>query len=245
MKLPRWLPAAALTLAACSFTTEADRISAQLPKLSAEQLLASGETRMAAKEYSHARQYFKFLSENFPNSPQAVQALLKIAETHDLQGGLDNRVEARQRFTDFFSRFPQAPEAEYALFKEGELAMNMRELPALEPLNTNAALQAYSRYLQIYPEGAHAAQAHKGIRICRNQLAAHELEVAQFYFKRKGYRAALGRLEYLKNTYPDFDRLPEVFSFLSKVYQTLGDKDTARRYAQQAAENPAPPPTNP
>ena len=241
MKLHRWLPAAALILAACSFTTEADRISAQLPKLSAEQLLSSGETRMEAKDYSHARQYFKFLAENFPNSPQAVRALLKIGETYDFQGGLDNWVEARQRFADFFSRFPQAPEAEYALYKEGELAMNMRERAALEPLNTRAALQAFNRYLQIYPEGAHAVQARKGIRVCRNQLAAHEMEVAKFYFKRKGNRAALGRLDYLKNTYPDYDRMQEVFSLLSKIYQALGDQDTARRYAQQAAENQAPP----
>jgi outer membrane protein assembly factor BamD len=239
-----WMITAALALAACSLTTEADRISAQLPKLSAEQLLAAGETRMGAKDYSHARQYFKFLAENFPNSPQAVRALLRLAESYDAQGGLDNWMEARQRFADFFSRFPQAPESEYALYKGGELAMEMRERPALEPLNTKAALQAYNRYLQIYPEGAHAAQARQGIRICRNQLAAHELEVAQFYFKRKGNRAALGRLDYLKNTYPDFDRMREVFAFLSKIYQALGDQDTARRYAQQAEENP-PPPTNP
>lgn len=154
-------------------------------------------------------------------------------------------MEACQRYSDFFSRFPQAPEAEYALYQEGRIALDMKEQPSIEPLNTRTALQALNRYLQIYPTGAHAGQVREGIRECRNQLAAHEMEVAQYYFKRKAYRATLGRLEYLQKTYPEFDRMRDVFMLYARVYQMLGDPETARRYSGKAAESVPPPTTHP
>ena len=119
-----------LALLACAITTESDRIEKALPTLSAEELLQAEEARMEKGEFVHARQYFKFLSENFPNSPQAVRALLKSAETHELQGGRDNLGEAKIRYADFYNRFPQAPEAEEALFKQGTISLALKEKPS-------------------------------------------------------------------------------------------------------------------
>jgi len=239
MKSACWLPFACLALLACAITTETDRINATLPKLSAEELLQEGEARMGAKDYTHARQYFKFLSENFPNSPQAVRALLKSAEAFGLQGGRDNLMEARMRYTDFYNRFPQAQEAETALYKQGKLSLDLKETPSKEPVNIRMALQSFNRYLQIYPSGSHVAEVREGIRACNDQMATHELEVAQFYFKRKAYRAALGRLDFMERSFPDFGRMAEAYRLFAQVHQALGDAQMAQEYTQKAAERGA------
>ena len=225
-----------LLLSACSITTEADRINAKLPSLSAEELLKEGNGRLEVKQYVQARQYFKFLFENFPNSPQAVQALLKMADAFSRQGGLENLLEARQRYVDFFSRFPQASEAENALYMQGRISLDLKENPTRDPINTRMALQTLSRYLQIYPTGAHAAQAREGIRACTDQLASHELDVARFYFKRKSYRATLGRLEFIVKSYPDYSRMGEVHRLFAQVYRVLGDESTAEEYSRKASQ---------
>jgi outer membrane protein assembly factor BamD len=239
MKPAFWFLFVCLALLACAITTETDRINAALPKLSAEELLKEGEARMVSKDYAHARQYFKFLSENFPNSPQAVQALLRSAEAYELQGGWDNLVEARLRYSDFYNRFPQSEEAEYALYKQGKLSQDLKENPSREPVNIRAAIQNFNRYLQVYPSGSHTAEVKEGIRECHNQMAAHELEVARFYFKRKAYRAALGRLEFLERGYPEFEHMGEVYGLYAQVHQALGDAQMAQEYSLKAMERAA------
>jgi len=237
MKRLLCLPFLALCLlGACKIMTETDRINASLPSLSAEELLAEGMRRYEAKEYDRARLYLKFLYENFPNSPQAVESLLKMAEAYALEKGIDNKMEARQRFADFYSRFPQASQAEYALFMQGKLSLAMKPHPDKDPANVNQAYQHFSRYLQIFPDGPHAAEAKEGIRACQNHLAAHEYSVAQFYFKRKAYRAALSRLEFLQRSFPDYKDMGEVYLLYARAYQALGDDTTAQEYFRMARE---------
>jgi len=223
-------------LGACKIMTETDRINAALPTLSAEELLAEGVRRFDAKEYDRSRLYLKFLYENFPNSPQAVEALLKMADAYALEVGIDNKMEARQRFGDFYSRFPQAPQAEYALFMQGKLSLAMKPHPDKDPANTNLAYQTFTRYLQIFPEGPHAAEAREGIRTCQDHMAAHEYSVALFYFRRHAYRATLSRLEFLQRSFPEYGDMGKVHLLFARAYQALGDETTAQEYFRKAEE---------
>ena len=222
--------------AACKIMTETERISANLPSLSAEELLAEGTRCFDTQKFDRARLYLKFLYENFPNSPQAVEALLKMADAYALEGGLDNKMEARQRFADFYGRFPQAPQAEYALYMQGKLSLAMKLNPDKDPANVNQAYQNFQRYLQIFPDGPHAAEAKTGIRTCQDHLAAHEYSVAFFYFRRNSFRATLSRLEFLQRSFPDYGKMGDVFLLNAQTYHALGDEGTAQEYFRMARE---------
>jgi outer membrane protein assembly factor BamD len=236
MKKTTWLLLTLLAVAACKIMTESDRISASLPSMSAEELLTEGMRRYDAGAFDKARLYLKFLYENFPNSPQAVEALLKMADAYAQEKGFDNKVEARQRFSDFYSRFPQAAQAEYALFMQGKLSLAMKAHPDKDPANVNQAMLMFTRYLQIFPDGPHVDEAREGIRVCREHLASHEHSVARFYFKRKAYRATLARLDFLKRSFPDYGRMGEVHLLYGQAYRALGDEETAEEYFRMAAE---------
>lgn len=232
---------ALLLMGACKIMTATDRINASLPTLSAQELMAEGMKRFDDGDYDRARIYLKFLYENFPNSPQAVEALLKMADAYALEVGYDNKLEARQRFADFYSRFPQAPQAEYALFMQGKLSLGMKPHPDKDPSDINLAHQTFNRYLQIFPDGPHAGEARDGIKVCRDHLATHEYSVAYFYFRRGAFRATLGRLEFLQRSFPDYGKMGEVYLLFARTYHELGDEETAQEYFRMAGEAGATP----
>jgi outer membrane protein assembly factor BamD len=216
--------------ASCKIMTETDRINASLPALSAEELLAAGNKRFEEKKYDRARLYHRFLYENFPNSPQAVEALLRMADAYALEVGIENKIEARQRFADFYSRFPQAPQAEYALFMQGKLSLALKPHPDKDPADVNQAMVNFNRYLQIFPDGPHAEEARAGLTTCRQILAEHEYNVAWFYYKRKSFRATIARLEFLQRSFPDYSKMGKVYLLFGWTYRDLGDEEAALEY---------------
>jgi hypothetical protein len=62
----------------------------------------------------------------------------------------------------------------------------------------------------------------------RNTLAAYELHVANYYFKRKAYIAVIGRCNYLIEKYPNAPANIEALLFLQKSYEAILMKDSAR-----------------
>jgi len=218
------------------FYTEAQRVEKTLPSLSAEEAMKKGKEMMEIGKYKVAKVYFKFIVDNFPNSPYAVEALINVATSLYLSGGWDDLLEARQRFSDFYNRYPQNEKAEYALFMQGKIALQLKEKPDRDQVNTMAALSFFKRYQQLYPDGKYLKEVEEGIKECNKSLALHELAVANFYFKRKAYNGAIGRLENLIKTYPDFNEMEKVYLLYSKIYEKLSDFEKKEYYFKKYEE---------
>ena len=56
----------------------------------------------------------------------------------------------------------------------------------------------------------------------RNQLAAHELHIANYYFNKKAYIAAVNRASYIINKFDQTESIPNVLDLMVKSYQALG-----------------------
>ena len=68
------------------------------------------------------------------------------------------------------------------------------------------------------------------MREMNDQLAAHELVVGSFYNRYGGSgicKAAIGRLEYLQESYPQFAEMDEALYHLMVAYSRCGDFDGA------------------
>lgn len=224
-------------LCSCKFLeTEAQRIEKMLPLYSAEELFEKGNQAMKEGKYNIAKLYFKFLVDNFPSSPYAVDSLLNLAEACFLNGKWEDIIAAKQRFSDFYNRYPQNEKAEYALYMQGIISLKLKESPTKDQINTLNALSIFKRYLQIYPNGKYLEEVKKGIKECNKNLALHELEVAKFYFKRKAYTGALKRLDYILKTFPDFEEMEKVYFLYYKVYEKKQDIEKKEYYFKKYKE---------
>ena len=59
------------------------------------------------------------------------------------------------------------------------------------------------------------------------KAASHNLEVARFYFKKRNWVAARGRLQDIVKDYPEFSQIAEVYFLLGEVYRAANERELA------------------
>ena len=85
------------------------------------------------------------------------------------------------------------------------------------------AYDAYQQLVTLYPNSSYAPEAAERIATLRDTLAEHEWLVAQFYFRNKRWHGALWRLEYLKESYPEYAKIEDVNSMIDRVESKISE----------------------
>ena len=67
---------------------------------------------------------------------------------------------------------------------------------------------------------------------CRDILSTHGLVVANFYYKKKAYEAAVNRYLEVLDEFPDFKKKDETYYNLALSYAHLGEPEKASRYVE-------------
>lgn len=207
------LLAAAVT-GACRSGTSVDPILA----LSAAESLATGKELMAEEKYLRARPYLEHAFEVEPNSVNGREGLLLAADTYFLEGGRTNYIQAESKYRDFLNRFPTSDRAAYAQFQIAASLAQRMERPDRDQQTTRQALDAYQELLRLYPTTEYAARAREQARLVRDNLAEHEFMVGDFYLRYGIPRAAVGRFEYLLETYPEYSAKDKALYYLGRAY---------------------------
>jgi outer membrane protein assembly factor BamD len=218
------LASAALVSSACRTTAPEDPILA----LSATESLVQGKELLAAKKYVRARPYLLHAFEVEPNSANGRESLLLAADTYFLEGGRANFVQAEAKYRDFLNRFPTSDRASYAQFQVATSLARRMERPDRDQATTRQALQAYEDLQRQFPTSEYAAQAREQIRLVRDNLAEHELVVGRFYLNYGIAVAAVSRLEYMLEAYPEYSARDKIFFYLGQAYGRSGRDEDAR-----------------
>ena len=87
--------------------------------------------------------------------------------------------------------------------------------------------------IKAFPKSPLRPDADKRLQDALDRLAKHEQIVARFYMKRGDYNAAIQRLNYLVDNYPNFRERDAVFYDLGSSLASLGRKAEARLYFER------------
>jgi len=199
-------------------------------RLSADESLTLGKTFLEEGKYAKARRHLIHAFEVEPNSRSGREALLLAADALYLQGSTENYIKCEAKYRDFLNRFPTSDRSDYAQFKVAECLAARVERPDRDQEITLDALEAYEELLRLYPDSEYLAEARQRMREMNDQLAEHELVVGTFYNRYGGTgicTAAIHRLEYLRDTYPQFGKMDEALYNLLVAYSRCGKFDKA------------------
>ena len=114
-----------------------------------------------------------------------------------------------------------------ALFGAFEAELSGEPQTELLDAETQRALEAFLTLKKRFPEYRQHEELLIYIERCRNQLAAQELYVGQFYMRTKHYKAAITRMEGIFKEYPNYYERDKVFFYLGQAYFHSGDKGQA------------------
>jgi outer membrane protein assembly factor BamD len=208
-------------------------VDPELLQLSKEQLFQKGEEQFGREKWQRARTYFSHLYESFPNDPLGRRSLLRIADTFYEQGNPVNLVEAQYKYRDFINRYPTSDQADYAMLRIGMCSFKQMERADRDQQKTREAVEKLSDMLRAHPNSPLKAEAEARRQEALDRLARHEHLVARYYMKRGSHISAVQRLNYLIDTYANYNDRAGAFYDLGNALSRLGRHGEARLYFER------------
>ena len=214
--------ATAVLLVACASKDKRDSMSERELYTEAQRYLKNENFDLAAKD-------LQLLESRYPFGPYAEQAQLELIYAQYRSAQNEATAASAERFIRLH---PQHPNVEYAYYMRGlanyteGTGVLERFLPTdMTQRDPGKALQAFEDFRQLinrFPDSEYAPDALARMTYLRARLARYEINVANYYFRRKAYLAAANRGRYVVDNYPQTEAVPDALAVMVQSYQLLG-----------------------
>ena len=195
----------------------------------AEQLYNEAKGALNRKNYSKAKEMYKALEARFPLGAHGQQALLDQAYLYYKSEDQDNAISTADRFIELY---PQHKHVAYAYYIRGLASFTrgtgfVSNMLSLDESQRNMANKEESytymeELVEKFPDSVYTKDALRRMVHLRNNLAEHEVNVAQYYMRRGSYLAAANRGRFVISHYPGATITPEALVMMVRAYTALG-----------------------
>lgn len=217
---------ATFTLQGCS--TLSNLIEKPDSEKSVDEFYEAATEAFQEGQWDTAIQSYEKLKSFYPYGAYAEQSYTELAYAYYRY---DEPESAIRELEEFIRLFPKHPELAYSYYLRA-LAADSINRSWLDNFLTDPAsrdrkstLRAYDYYgelLNKFPDSRYAPTARKRLIVLRNQMARHELQVAQYYFNKQAYLAAANRAKHIIENYPRAAVTLESLAMLEQAYEKLG-----------------------
>lgn len=210
----------------------------------AERFYSEAKQSLTDKRYDKAVKLYEKLEARFPFGKQATQAQLDIAYAYYKNDEPDSAIASVDRFIKLN---PTHENIDYAYYLKALVNYNRgisfidRFLPTdSSQRDPGPALEAYKEFealINRFPRSRYADDAKQRVVSLRNNLALHEMHVADFYMRREAYLAAARRCAEVIRHYQRTQAVPLALRTMEEAYRKLGMNDLADDAARVYALN--------
>lgn len=170
-----------------------------------------------------------------PQISYSAEVLMARAEGYFRQRRFAEAAETYGRFMELHAAHPWAP---YALFRQGMSYVHQIKTADRDPTFAQKARQAFENLIANYPGSDPVTYAQEELAWAIDQLASHELGIADFYLRTDRPAAALARLEDLRRSYPDTPAARTALYLMGRAKEETGDTEGAVAAYQAFLESP-------
>ena len=200
----------------------------ELETISAENLYLRAKDNLDHAAWDRAIAAYKALQTRYPFGRYTEQSMLDLSYCYFKAGA---REEALSTLDRFIRTYPAHPSVDYAYYLKGlvNYEENLGYLERLMPArvrdrdqsSAQDAFNDFSELIRRFPDSRFVPDARQRMVFLRNNLAAYELIVAEYYLRRKAYIAAANRARYALEVYPNTPLTPDALVVLHKAYTEL------------------------
>jgi outer membrane protein assembly factor BamD len=220
----------ALHLSACSSTASQD----DQKTWPADKLYQSAKSDINVGNFDAAIKTLASLEARFPFGAYAQQAQLDTAYVKYKQNELADALVAVDRFMRLY---PNHQATDYAMYLKGLINFNENQgffvrvgNQDLSERDMKAARDGFDNFKELvtrFPQSRYAPDARLRMNYLVNNIAAGEVHVARYYFRRGAYVAAANRAKEVVRGYSDAPAIEEALAILWRSYEQLGIADLA------------------
>jgi outer membrane protein assembly factor BamD len=226
-KLPKLASIAfALLLSACGLLPE--KID-ETANWSASKLYSEARDELASANYDKSVQLFEKLESRYPFGTFAQQAQMEIAYAYYRQGDQAQALVAAERFIKLH---PNHPNVDYVYYLRGLINFNERQgffnsfsyqdLTERDPKAARDAFDAFKQLAEKFPDSIYTPDATARMKYLVNALAQYDVHVANYYYRRGSYLAAVNRAQSAVNEYREAPAVEEALFVMVRAYDKMG-----------------------
>ena len=209
-----------------------------------QQMYREAQRHLKNENFSLAVRSLQGLESRYPFGRYAEQAQLELIYAHYSAYEFVAANEAADRFIRLH---PRHPNVDYAYYMKGLAAYDIepgffsRFIPSDDTKRDVSHIQtAFAEFAQLlarFPDSAYAPDARQRMVHMRNMLARNEIHVANYYFRRGAFMAALNRGKYVVEHMQQTPSVADGLAIMGQAYLLLGLTDLAQDSIAVLCEN--------
>lgn len=193
-----------------------------------QQIYERGKQAALRRDYTQAIIDFDTLEARYPYGEYTDKGQLALIHAYAQDEDEHSAIAAADRFIRVH---PRHPNVDYAYYMKGVVNFNQnfslayRLLPLDRSLRESTyaqnAFDDFHTLIEKFPNSRYAPDARKRMILLREQLADHELHIAEYYSKQGADLAAANRAGYVINQFPNTAATKPALKILHKSYVAM------------------------
>jgi outer membrane protein assembly factor BamD len=179
-------------------------------------LFDRGSEAAKEKKWLNAREYFRNLVDNYPQSPFRPDAKLALGDTYIGEDSTESLLLAANEFREFLTFYPTHPRADYAQLQLARSFMEQMLAPERDQSATKDAIKEIEIFLQRFPNSKLMPEARRMEREAKDRLSEANYRVGFYYFRVKWYPGAIERFKEILKTDPEYTNRDAVYYHLGE-----------------------------
>ena len=179
------------------------------------------------------------LINTYPDSEFLPQAKYALAESFYRESSNSSMNQAEAEFKDYITFFPTSPLADDAQLKIALSHVRRMEKPDRDRTQAILAESELKAMIENYPDSPLLDEAKEKLRAVQEVLAQGVDRIADFYYLRKSYPAAIARYKEIMTKYPDYSKMPDSLYYLAEsLRHSNNEPEAAIYYARIVTDHP-------
>jgi outer membrane protein assembly factor BamD len=179
-------------------------------------LFDRGTESAKERKWLDAREYFRNLVDNYPQSPYRPDAKLALGDTYLSEDTTESLLLSANEYREFLTFYPTHPRADYAQLQLARTFTEQMLAPERDQTSTKDAIREIEIFLQRFPNSPLMPEARKLEREARDRLSEAGYRVGYFYFRARYYSGAIDRFKEVLKTDPTYTNRDAVYYHLAE-----------------------------
>lgn len=198
----------------------------------AERLYTEARSAVEESDWPRAQDYYTKLEARYPFGRYAQQAQIESAYAYWQDGEAALALQACDRF---LKQYPNHENSDYVLYMKALATLNeptgfisglfKQDLAERDAEATRSAFDTFRELVERFPESRYASEARRRMHELVLAQARYELKVAQYYFDRYAYVAAIERAQNVIRDYQQTPYSDDALALIRDAYKELGVTD--------------------
>jgi outer membrane protein assembly factor BamD len=195
----------------------------------ADRLYYAARSEMSDRRYEKAIDYYRKLESRYPYGRFAQQGMIDMAYAYWKHEEPELALATCDRF---IREHPNHIDIDYVYYLKGRINFNedqgiigmvhKKDIADTDPVAAREAFDAFKILVTRYPKSKYAPDARERMTYLVDALARHDLKVAEYYFRRGAYVAAVNRAQDVVTTYPRTPAVEQALAIMVGGYKAMG-----------------------